>query len=188
MCNPNALIYQWMVTSANAYWLDFFLRRDCNVLIWNYRGYGKSGQSMFSPNYIPNQQKIDVERVMQFLINRLRVQGPVGVYGRSIGGIAAAHLSQKFPDQIKVFVGDRTMGSFDKIVARKYGNSLFYSLYKILSCWWNIDNGEGIVKNPDCFKILCFDDEDDVFDTYCSLHHKVAAKMSSQEYNQQNWR
>ena len=42
MCNPNALIYQWMVTSANAYWLDFFLRRDCNVLIWNYRGYGAS--------------------------------------------------------------------------------------------------------------------------------------------------
>ena len=42
MCNPNALIYQWMVTSANAYWLDFFLRRDCNVLVWNYRGYGQS--------------------------------------------------------------------------------------------------------------------------------------------------
>jgi hypothetical protein len=42
MCNPNALIYQWMVTSANAYWLDFFLRRDSNVIIWNYRGYGES--------------------------------------------------------------------------------------------------------------------------------------------------
>lgn len=42
MCNPNALIYQWMVTQSNAYWLDFFLRRDCNVLIWNMRGYGES--------------------------------------------------------------------------------------------------------------------------------------------------
>jgi len=55
MCNPNALIYQWMVTTANAYWLDFFLRRDCNVFIWNCRGYGESEQSMFSPNYDPNQ-------------------------------------------------------------------------------------------------------------------------------------
>ena len=55
MCNPNALIYQWMVTSANAYWLDFFLRRDCNVLIWNYRGYGESEQSIFSPNLTPEQ-------------------------------------------------------------------------------------------------------------------------------------
>jgi hypothetical protein len=42
MCNPNALIYQWMVHSANAYWLEFFLRRDTNVFVWNYRGYGKS--------------------------------------------------------------------------------------------------------------------------------------------------
>lgn len=54
MCNPNALIYQWMVTSANAYWLDFFLRRDSNVLIWNYRGYGESQQSIFSPNLTPD--------------------------------------------------------------------------------------------------------------------------------------
>lgn len=42
MCNPNALIYQWMISSANAYWLDFFLRRECNVLSWNNRGYGAS--------------------------------------------------------------------------------------------------------------------------------------------------
>tara|TARA_B110000285_G_C15126603_1_gene620613 strand:+ start:2254 stop:2682 length:429 start_codon:yes stop_codon:yes gene_type:complete len=49
--NPNAMVYQWMVTSSNAYWLDFFLRRECNVLIWNYRGYGDSEQSIFSPNY-----------------------------------------------------------------------------------------------------------------------------------------
>lgn len=55
MCNPNALVYQWMITSANAYWLDFFLRRDCNVIIWNYRGYGETEQSIFSPNLTPVQ-------------------------------------------------------------------------------------------------------------------------------------
>ena len=50
MCNPNALIYQWMISSANAYWLDFFLRRECNVISWNNRGYGASQQSIFTPN------------------------------------------------------------------------------------------------------------------------------------------
>lgn len=54
MCNPNALIYQWMITQANAYWLDFFLRRDCNVLIWNYRGYGETEQEMLAPNLTPD--------------------------------------------------------------------------------------------------------------------------------------
>lgn len=92
MCNPNALYYQWMITSANAYWLDFFLRRDCNVLIWNYRGYGQSQQSVFSPNLDPNQARVDIERVLQFLVNRLQVRGKIGVYGRSIGGICASHL------------------------------------------------------------------------------------------------
>lgn len=53
MCNPNAMIYQWMVNRSNSYWLDFFLGRDCNVLIWNYRGYGLSEQSIFTPNLTP---------------------------------------------------------------------------------------------------------------------------------------
>ena len=56
---------------------------------------------------------IDAERVMQFLVNRIQVKGKIGVYGRSIGGIAASHLVQKFPKIIKCFVGDRTMGEFD---------------------------------------------------------------------------
>ena len=81
-----------MITHANAYWLDFFLRRDCNVLIWNYRGYGETEQEMLAPNLTPDQQKLDAERVLQFLVNRMRIQGKIGVYGRSIGGIAASHL------------------------------------------------------------------------------------------------
>lgn len=71
MCNPNALTYQLMISSPNDYWLEFFLKRDCNVIIWNARGYGQSEQSIFSPNYDPNQQKVDAERVLQFLINKI---------------------------------------------------------------------------------------------------------------------
>jgi len=138
MSNPNALIYQWMISSANAYWLDFFLRRDANVLIWNYRGYGESEQSMFAPNHDPHQQKVDAERVLQFLVNSLKVKGEIGVYGRSIGGIAAAHLVKKFPKIIKVYVGDRTMGNFENIIENRYqgGSEYVLSLYRMLSCFW----------------------------------------------------
>lgn len=141
MCNPNALVYQWMITSANAYWLDFFLRRDCNVLIWNYRGYGQSEQSMFSPNLTPVQQMLDAERVMQFLINNLKVRGSIGVYGRSIGGIAATHLCAKFPDIVEVFVGDRTMGKFQNIVEKIVTNNRFLIyLFNMWSQFQKIDN------------------------------------------------
>ena len=63
---------------------------------------------------------MDAERVLQFLVNTIKVRGQVGVYGRSIGGIAASHLVKKFPKIIKVYVGDRTLGDFDKVVENRF--------------------------------------------------------------------
>lgn len=97
------------------------------------------------------------------------------MYGRSIGGIAASHLVQKFPNLIKVFVGDRTMGNFDEEVLNRYSRSgLILKLYRILSCFWHIDNAECLLANNDCYKIMSFDDQDDVLDLFSSLHHSVA--------------
>jgi hypothetical protein len=36
-----------MVVAVNAYWLNFFLKRDINVICWNYRGYGASSIGFF---------------------------------------------------------------------------------------------------------------------------------------------
>jgi pimeloyl-ACP methyl ester carboxylesterase len=52
--------------------------------------------------------KVDVEKVFDFLVNKIQIVGPIGVYGRSLGGIAATHLASKFPDIIKVIIADRT--------------------------------------------------------------------------------
>ena len=72
MCNPNALVYQQMITSPNAYWLHFFLRREINVVCWNYRGYGESLKSWY--NWLaPNDSKQDVERVFAYMVNHLRL-------------------------------------------------------------------------------------------------------------------
>lgn len=92
---------------------------------------------------------MDAERVMQFLVNRLKVNGPIGVYGRSIGGISAAHLAHKFPKIVKVFVGDRTLGIVDNIVKQKVkDNSTMLKIYRIMSCFWRIDNSIGLSNNP----------------------------------------
>lgn len=63
ICNPNALVYQQMVMSPNAYWLNFFLKRDINVICWNYRGYGESSIGWFD-FLTPTMAKMDAERVM----------------------------------------------------------------------------------------------------------------------------
>jgi pimeloyl-ACP methyl ester carboxylesterase len=97
-----------MITSPNAYWLHFFLRREINVVCWNYRGYGESTAS--ACNWLgPYESKRDVERVFDFCVNNLRLKGKFGVYGRSIGGISACHLAAKFDDWIECMVIDRSL-------------------------------------------------------------------------------
>lgn len=147
-----------MITQANAYWLDFFLKRDCNVLIYNYRGYGSSEQYLWTPNLSPDQHKFDAERVMQFLVNRIQVKGKIGCYGRSIGGIAAAHLVGKFPF-VSVMIGDRTMGKLNRVVYERYNqNPYILAIYRYISCFWQVDTGKALCNNKNCYKIICFDE------------------------------
>lgn len=39
-----------------------------------------------------------------------------------------------------------------------------------------------------CLKIFTFDDEDDVIDTFASLHHSVALQQISEDYTTDDWR
>ena len=70
MCNPNALAYQSMVLAPNAYWLNFFLKREINVICWNYRGYGESTVGSFEA-FTSVKAKMDAEKVLINSISRL---------------------------------------------------------------------------------------------------------------------
>jgi pimeloyl-ACP methyl ester carboxylesterase len=126
--------------------------------------------------------------VLQFLVNRLQVRGKIGVYGRSIGGIAASHLVKKFPRRIKAFVGDRTMGDFENIVRNRYsyGHRLL-SLYRLLSCKWRANNVDGFLENKYCFKISTFDQNDDVVDIFSAHHQEIANHFSKHDYRGIKW-
>jgi pimeloyl-ACP methyl ester carboxylesterase len=97
-----------MVTAQNAYWLNFFLKREINVVIWNYRGYGESTLGLFD-FYNPSKAKRDAERVLAHSISYFQLEGKMGLYGRSIGGIVATHLGAKYCDLIEVMMIDRSL-------------------------------------------------------------------------------
>lgn len=42
LCNPNAMSYQHMINYPHAYYLKWFLNKQINCLVWNYRGYGRT--------------------------------------------------------------------------------------------------------------------------------------------------
>jgi abhydrolase domain-containing protein 13 len=95
VCNPNALFYHHMVNSPNSYWLSFFLKKGVNVVGWNYRGYGHTSGSCN-----PYNLKSDGESVLNFVLNEIQISGKIGMYGRSLGGVVASHLSATYPDII----------------------------------------------------------------------------------------
>lgn len=59
---------------------------------------------------------MDVERVLAASLQRLKVAGKVGVFGRSIGGITACHLAAKYRDTVEMLVIDRSLDELLGIV------------------------------------------------------------------------
>lgn len=139
MCAPNALMYQQMVTTPNAYWLNFFLKREINVMCWNYRSYGLTTYRCCQ-GLNPYLCKIDAERVLQFMVKNLKLSGKIGVYGRSLGGIASTHLANKYPNIISSLIVDRTFCEFDRLSECRLRGGSTSSLFKILSCNWRALN------------------------------------------------
>lgn len=80
--------YQNMVNQPHAYYLRYFLHKDINILLWNYRGYGRSTGK---PD--PQVLQKDSIAVLKYLKEKIGVRGKIGVYGRSLGGIPATFLS-----------------------------------------------------------------------------------------------
>lgn len=54
LCNPNAMSYQNMINYPQAYYLKYFLNKQMNVLVWNYRGYGRTKGSP-DPDNLQNE-------------------------------------------------------------------------------------------------------------------------------------
>lgn len=121
---------------------------------------------------------------MQFLVNVIQVKGKIGVYGGSIGGIAATHILKKFPNIIKVFIGDRTMGNFDNIIRNHFVgcNDNIMRIYNMVTFKWPCDNCDGILDIPTCYKIIASDEADDVVNIHDSLHHGIANKLAAVDY------
>lgn len=185
-CNPNALVYQQMVTSPNSYWLSFFLKRGINVMCWNYRDYGKSRARFFS-SINPYNCKLDAERVLDFLLNKMMLKGEIGVYGRSLGGIASCHLANKFPNIVKTLIVDRSFSELDLLAERRVPGRCSKLLLKFISFNWKALNDRNFIEAK-CFKITTCDPLDDVVENFSSLNVGVAIKYAQNSFSEKKYK
>ena len=152
-----------MVIAPNAYWLNFFLKRDINVICWNYRGYGESTIGFF--DYLsPSKAKLDAERVMAESIEKLKLQGKMGIYGRSIGGIAATHLASKYKDLVELLLIDRSLNELQGVAESKLRGSATTAMFKQFANGWVCKNSLNYLAANNCFKIMTCDPLDDTID------------------------
>ncbi len=149
-------------------------------MCWNYRDYGKSTNRFFN-GINPYNCKLDAERVLDFTVNQLKIRGKIGVYGRSLGGIASCHLANKFPNIVKTLIVDRTFSEVSELSFRRLPGRCTKFLYRLISFNWLALNDRNFIEAK-CFKIVTCDPLDDVVDNLSSLPVGVANKYAKNTY------
>jgi pimeloyl-ACP methyl ester carboxylesterase len=145
-------------------------------MCWNYRDYGMS-ESKFLGGINPYNCKLDSEKVLEFVMNKLKIKGKIGVYGRSLGGIASTHLANRYPNQIKTLIADRTFCELDLLAERRVIGRCTKVLFKLISFNWRALNDRNFIEAK-CFKILTCDPLDDVVENFSSLSVGIAIKYA----------
>jgi hypothetical protein len=78
-----------------------------------------------SPDYF----KLDAHAVLDYLRNVIGVKAKIGVYGRSLGGIATCYLAR----QVDMVIADRTFSNLYEVVESKFHGLCGKLLYQTLT-------------------------------------------------------
>ena len=158
-CNPNGMVYQLYTPEK----FLFLLEGGCDILFWNYRGYG---YSTGTPTF--KNAKTDIVE----LFDHIYIKGlykKYGAYGYSVGGGSATFLCNK--RNLDVLICDRNYICISEIARNisTFGGILYY-LANILNFKYDYNVSEFIhSKNKNICKIVLCDPDDDIIPNCGSL-------------------
>ena len=161
-CNPNGGYYEF--TGTQNEWVEIYLSLGLNIVLWNYRGYGRSQGYPDMPSLAT-----DGEYVLKHFREYKQIE-KIGVHGQSLGGSIAARLG-KNTDFIFV---DRTFRGLTDVALFNYGKAAYY-LYKALG-----PRESDPVKDylaATCYKLIACDCEDVMIPNLASLKAGVALAL-----------
>ena len=148
ICNPNMGYAECQQYSSE--WNDFYLNFGINVVLWNYRGYGKSTGA---PS--PGANRKDVELVYQWARAKTleAAQGlkevKIGVHGISIGGLTAARLGRL--GLVDFLFMDRCFSNLQEIPRQV--NRCLPPFLQLVTMWQNPDNANDYIYS-NCYKVI----------------------------------
>ena len=163
-CNPNGMIYQLFTPDKFLY----ILEGGCDILLWNYRGYGSStGYPTFQ------NAKSDVLELYDFAKKNFGYK-KYGVYGYSIGGCSATFLANK--RKLDVLICDRNFTNISEIAKNiPYIGRILYYLANFLNFKYDYNINDFInTKNKHICKIVLCDPNDDIIPNCSSLKSGIS--------------
>lgn len=166
-----------MINYPHAYYLKYFLTKQINCFIWNYKGYGRT-----SGKPDPREFSTDAEQILNYLRLVIGVRGKIGVYGRSLGCIPAAHISK----HVDMIIADRGFCDLWTLADKKFYSDVSIPLIKYGTGGWQAQNAFNILKTPNkkdgCYKVVMCDKSDEIIDLHCSLMVGVASEFCRIQY------
>lgn len=165
-CNPNGGFYEF--SNYQSEWLEFYTRAGVNIVLWNYRGYGRT-----KGRPTPTRLKQDGVAIAEYL-KRVRGVERLGVHGESMGGMVAAHVARQIA--VDFLFADRTFCSLDAVARFGFG-AVAYRLFRLLSCW-DSDTAKDYM-HAQCYKLVSSDPSDTMITDLASLKTGVALRLFS---------
>ncbi len=159
-CNPNGMIYQLFTPDK---FLPF-LEGGCDILLWNYRGYGgSSGYPTFK------NAKTDALELFDYAKKKYINYNKFGVYGYSVGGGSAIFVANQ--RKLDVLICDRNFTNVSEIVKDiPYIGWFLNYLVKVLNFKYDYNINEFMnSKNKNICKIVLCDPDDEIIPNSASL-------------------
>ena len=109
---------------------------------------------------------------------RIGVKGKIGIYGRSLGCIAATHLQ----NQVDMIIADRGFCDLWTLAEKKFYGPTAAQLLKQFSFGWQVQNGYNYLKGHltpgvHSYKVVMCDLNDEIIDVQTSLMVGIAREL-----------
>jgi hypothetical protein len=175
-CNPNACYYEYLPYQTE--WINYYYNLGVNLVVWNYRCYGRSQGGSISPTAIMK----DGEKVYQYVKSNL-VTGKIGIHGESLGGCVAPYVAKKC--QVDFLFSDRTFASVVDIAHWGFGGQVASLIFRFLTgwneeCWKNfneVNMPNGQENRAFCYKLLGSDPEDNIVSDLASMKSALSKNI-----------
>ncbi|OMJ70941.1 hypothetical protein SteCoe_30978 [Stentor coeruleus] len=188
-CNPNAGYYEF--TYFQSEWLEYYVTNGIDVVLWNYRGFGKSTGKPDARVLIEDGILIAKHIKENFMMRKLVI------HGESLGGCIGIYIAEacepdflfadrtfgSLSDTIFFTLGkfayfsfflDRTFGSLSDTIFFTLGKFAYFSFF--LARYPDIETVSTFLKLK-CYKLISSDPFDSVINNLASLKSALAYKL-----------